>query len=73
MKRRRRNEPDNRPDWRDPSMPVLMQCTDSVTGQPYLREYTPERITYAFGKRMEMGQALTYRDDPTYNLRRRRS
>jgi hypothetical protein len=71
MNRRRHPLPDTRPSWRDPDMPVLLPCKDQTTGQPYLREYTSDRAQYAFSVRMQMGNALPWQIDPTYNLRRK--
>ena len=69
MRRHKSLSPDLRPDWRDPNMPVMLNCTDPITG-PYLREFTSERAQYAFSIRMQMSAAPDWRDDPTYNLRK---
>ena len=70
MRKRRFELTVDRPDWRDPAMPVLMNCTDSITGKPYIREFTSERAQYAFQMRMKIGTAPTFANDPTYNLRK---
>ncbi len=71
MRRRKSLSVDLRPDWRDPNMPVILNCTDPTTG-PYLKEFTSERATLAFSIRMKMSSAPSWHNDPTYNLRKDR-
>jgi hypothetical protein len=71
LPRRPKPKPDLRPDWRDSNMPVMLNCTDAVTG-PYLKEFTPERAQYAFQIRMQMSHMPSWHSDPTYNLRKAR-
>ncbi len=70
MHRRKPLSPDLRPDWRDPNMPVMLNCIDKDTGRQYLKSYTPERATYAFSVRMQISSAPDWQNDPTYNLRK---
>ena len=72
MPRRKSPKPDLRPDWRDPDMPALFACTDPKTGQNYLREFKPDRATYAFAQKLRREDHLlpSWRNDPTYNLRK---
>jgi hypothetical protein len=57
-------------DWRDPNMPVMLNCTDPLTGT-YLKEFTSERAQYVSQIRMQMSHAPDWRNDPTYNMRRK--
>ena len=72
MARRKSPKPDLRPDWRDPNMPALFACTDRKTGKNFLKEFSPVRATYAFAKKLRQEDKLlpSWRDDPTYNLRK---
>jgi len=58
--------PDQRLDWRDPDMPVLLKVRrgDCVW-------FTSDEAQQAAEQRMQDPRALDWRDDPTYNLRRR--
>lgn len=62
----RRSKPDNRPDWRDPNMPVLVQSKSQ--GQIYIE---PERWQRVAKARMDVAGEPNWRTDPTYNLRRK--
>lgn len=73
--RRPRPLPDNRPDWRDPSLPpsdrdYTFRMSDGTTQQ--ITEVTPEQETQIRAMMMQGSPAPNWRDDPTYNLRRRR-
>lgn len=59
----------NRPDWRDPSMPVIRKAKMS-DGTTQVCEVPPE-MEQSFAKnRLEKLSAPHYTIDPTYNLRR---
>jgi hypothetical protein len=64
--RMKRPKPDNRPDWRDPNMPVLVQSKSQ--GQIYIE---PERWARVCNARLAMSSEPTFKNDPTYNLRRK--
>ena len=72
MRRIRSRVPDPRPDWRDPNMPALFSCTDPMTGKQFLKEFSADRARYAFARKLARGDHLlpSWRDDPTYNLRK---
>lgn len=61
MKRYR--PPDNRLDWRDPNMPI----------EGKTKQHPPELRVKA--SRLSLANSIepTWRNDPTYNLRRRRN
>ncbi len=62
--------PDTRPDWRDPDMPVLRKyrmgngSTKTEVDPDYEHRYR-EHL-------MQVSEHPNYRDDPTYNLNRRK-
>lgn len=58
--------PDTRPNWRDPAMPCFELSRSRGT-----IEVTAEFKAEIARKRMEL-PAPDWRDDPTYNLRRKR-
>ena len=67
--RKRRPEPDNRPDWRDPNMPCYA----------FHEECTPELMRMLALECMDHYDACpglywdeNWRNDPTYNLRVRK-
>lgn len=64
----RRPKPDNRPDWRDPNMPCGVQTKSE--GSTY---WAPERVSKVAKVRMEMCPEPSWRNDPTYNLRKPKS
>lgn len=69
MKRRHALPPDTRPDWRDPEMPVMRDYV-----MPNLTKKTIVDPDYEHRYRqhmMESGSGLSFRSDPTYNLRRK--
>ena len=70
--KRHRPSPDLRPDWRDPNMPALFACTDPKTGRNFLQAFNPDRARYAFAQKLRREDKLlpSWRDDPTYNLRK---
>lgn len=74
MPRRRRQEPDNRLDWRDPRMPVLRRPWVEVLGTFERREQmmTPEQSSELATESFRESDGPDWRNDPTYNLRRRR-
>lgn len=61
MTRKRSLQP--RPDWRDPNMPVL-----GKSGKPIPHE----KMTLKAQMMMAAAGEPTYKNDPTYNLRRKR-
>lgn len=71
IRRRRTREPDKRLDWRDPNMPVL-RLMESCFGEIKLTPIPPheesEHCTSMVSNKNPL--APTWRDDPTYNLRR---
>lgn len=57
------------PDWRDPNMPVIAYSTEAKG----LVSIEPERLQRVCQRRMEWGGIVPdWRNDPTYNLRRKR-
>lgn len=71
--RRRKLPPDQRPDWRDPQMPVIRDYvmrdgTRKTTVDPdYEHRYREFLITLPD----ETGAHPHWRNDPTYNMRRK--
>lgn len=65
-RRRRQREPDKRLDWRDPNMPVLRAMD---TGMEAL---SPEDESAYSQDVMARSIEPTWRNDPTYNLAKRR-
>lgn len=59
----RRSRPDNRPSWRDPDLPVY-----GFSG----RAIIPEKQVIASTIRMLECGDPDWRDDPTYDLRRKK-
>lgn len=69
VKRRRRPAPDLRPDWRNPNMPVIRRYTmrDGTTKTEVDPDYE-----HRYREFMMTSSALpSWRDDPTYNLRKK--
>jgi hypothetical protein len=64
--RRRTSKPDKRLDWRDPDMPVLRAMD---TGMEAL---SPEEESAYSADVMVRSIEPTWRNDPTYNLAKRR-
>lgn len=63
----KRPRPDNRPDWRDPNMPVLVQHrTDGLIS------VEPERLQKVANVRLHMCPEPDWHDDPTYDLKKQR-
>lgn len=60
--KRRRHEPDNRLDWRDPNMPVLTEAGEERP--PVWRQRQSQQ---AFSDPVPK-----WRNDPTYNMRKRK-
>jgi hypothetical protein len=60
--KRRRHIPDNRLDWRDPAMPVIGKSG---------REIDHTKMTLKANLAMQAAGEPRWRDDPTYNLRRK--
>lgn len=58
----RRQPPDDRLDWRDPEMPVL-----GKSGKPI----DHRKMTAKAKMAMQSATEPTYRQDPTYNLKRK--
>lgn len=61
MPRRRPLPPDDRLDWRDPNMPVIGKSG---------REIDHRKMELKAQMSMAAANEPTWRDDPTYNLRR---
>lgn len=59
---RQRPKPDNRLDWRDPEMPVLGKSG---------REIDHRKMEQRAQMGLVMAREPSWRDDPTYNLRRK--
>lgn len=67
--RRRRLPPDTRPDWRDPQMPVIR---DYLLGNGTRKRIVdPEYESQWRSICMEINTHPTWRNDPTYNMRRK--
>lgn len=68
--RRRPFLPDNRPDWRDPNMPLVRNyrmangTVKELVEPEYEQRYREHMISASM--------APNYKHDPTYNLRRRK-
>jgi hypothetical protein len=73
MRRRRNREPDTRLNWRDPDMPVLRPWEDRW-GKVYIREIPPEEESEYCTSMVNNNNpnAPSWRNDPTYNLAKRR-
>lgn len=65
---RRSPLPDPRPDWRDPNMPVLIQMADTNQLEPF----PAEEAQAAFREWFKMNEEPYWKNDPTYNLRRKK-
>ena len=63
MPRRKPLGPDTRPDWRDPSMPVLVS---TKRGFEY---WHPDRLKHALTMRLHLAAEPSWRNDPTYNMK----
>lgn len=68
-RRRRRNEPDTRLDWRDPNMPVLLRM-DYGEG-PVLDAVPPKRASAYAREAMKDKRKPIWQWDETYHMRRR--
>ena len=64
---RRRPEPDTRPDWRDPNMPVLVK-----TRSGRYEEWAPDAVQQAFARKLRYSEANEWLGDPSYHWRRAR-
>lgn len=64
--KRRQPPPDTRPDWRDPDMPVLMHRKS--TGK--LDAVAPAIATKVAKYRVENDPVPSWRNDPTYHMRK---
>jgi hypothetical protein len=64
--KRRTPTSDLRPDWRDQAMPVLV-CTKSEG----LVSWKPERFSKAVAGRLQICTEPTWRNDPTYDMKRK--
>jgi hypothetical protein len=62
--KRKRNEPDTRCDWHNPSMPVIGKSG---------REIDHTKMTLKAQMSMELSTEPEWNEDPTYNLRKDRS
>lgn len=62
----------NRPDWRDPNMPVIRKAKLS-DGTSKVVELSPEEEQAFAQRRLALADILVpdFRSDPTYNLRRK--
>lgn len=65
---KRRPRPDTRPSWRDLDMPVLVAMSD--TGE--LEPFPPDEVQAANKVWLENNTEPYWKDDPTYNLKRKR-
>lgn len=68
--KRRKLPPDKRLDWRDPDMPVLKQQLNGSYAEvepDYAQKYYAQKIDSPFYG------APSYKDDPTYNLKKRKN
>lgn len=70
MPRKHRPRPDTRPDWRDPDMPVLREYR--MANGRLVTEIDPEYERRYREFKLHDAIAPTFRNDPTYNLRRRK-
>lgn len=64
----RRRSGDTRPDPTDPNMPVLIQMADTNQLEPF----PPDEAQAAFKHWHENNEEPSWRDDPTYNLRKKK-
>jgi len=67
MKRKRQPTPDTRLNWRDPNMPVYRQRRS--TGETVMVQPATSVKVSQYG--LEHAGEPTWRNDPTYNLKRR--
>lgn len=73
MKRRSRREaraPDTRPKWDDPDLPVLLQIEEDGTRK--LEAFPPTEVRQYMKILHEINPEPNWRDDPTYNLQRKK-
>jgi hypothetical protein len=66
MRRRKSPTIDSRPDWRDPNMPCLVS-----TKSAGMTEWAPERLQRVSAARLNLTIEPDWRNDPTYNMRRK--
>jgi hypothetical protein len=66
--KRRRLEPDLRPDWRDPNMP----CFVSTKSQG-MTEWAPNRVQRVAAAKLNFVNEPSWRNDPTYNMKAKRN
>lgn len=64
--KRQRLQPDTRLDWRDPDMPLLRRQVDGRYGA-----IEPHKIQEYYAKKIETCYYIEWKDDPTYNLRKK--
>ena len=57
----------DKPDWRDPDMPVIRK----LDGEPEAEEFSPEEVRVTHEYWFKTLEGPHYLDDPTYNLRKR--
>lgn len=60
-----------RPNWRDPNMPVLFPIRQP-DGTTTLESFPAEELAAAMKIWHAQNEQPDFRDDPTYNLRRKR-
>lgn len=72
MPRRKCQPHDNRPDWRDPNMPVLMMA--EVDGKVMLYPIKPDHVTQYYAAKMNnpYSSEPEYKNDPTYDLKKKK-
>ena len=66
MPRRKPAEPDTRPDWRDPDMPVLAGAIGQYVDHRKLHQLAIRNLN------ANPREAPNWRDDPTYDLAKRK-
>jgi len=66
----KRPKPDHRPNWRDPNMPLMRdyKMSDGTTRTIVDPDYERRWREHC----MEMNRAPSWRDDPTYDMKRKR-
>lgn len=62
---------DDRFDWRDPDMPTLVEGVDNLTGKRVFLVITAEERQEVSKKQLSVSMSPSWRDDPSYNWRKR--
>jgi hypothetical protein len=66
-----KNVPPEEFDWRNPDMPCCLPGQDNLTGKKIMLAIEPLEMQQNRKDSMFLSEGPNWRDDPTYNMRRR--